>query len=105
MKKSFRKNGVNVAVCIFQEVKDGECIFEWDSTDYPELYAISREGNDYNNTTCTWVRAGLPHFCLTAFTSSLKLVLFIFVSQTIDINLPCALVIKFSFPKIGRAHV
>ncbi len=54
MKKSFRKNGVNVAVCIFQEVKDGECIFEWDSTDYPELYAISREGNDYNNTTCTW---------------------------------------------------
>ena len=48
------KNGVNVAVCIFQEVKDGECIFEWDSTDYPELYAISREGNDYNNTTCTW---------------------------------------------------
>ena len=44
MKKSFRKNGVNVAVCIFQEVKDGECIFEWDSTDYPELYAIAERG-------------------------------------------------------------
>ncbi|EJX05811.1 hypothetical protein EVA_06080 [gut metagenome] len=44
-------------------------------------------------------RAGLPYFCLAASTSFSKPVLSILVSQAIDINLPCALVIKFSFPK------
>lgn len=46
--------GANVVACIFQEVKDGECIFEWDSTDHPELYAASREAGDYANNSRVW---------------------------------------------------
>ncbi|HJB27720.1 MAG TPA: aryl-sulfate sulfotransferase [Candidatus Blautia faecavium] len=46
--------GANVVACIFQEVKDGECIFEWDSTDHPELYAASLEAGDYTNSSRIW---------------------------------------------------
>lgn len=46
--------GANVVACIFQEVKDGECIFEWDSTDHPELYEASLEAGDYTNTSRMW---------------------------------------------------
>ncbi|MDO4272843.1 MAG: aryl-sulfate sulfotransferase [Eubacteriales bacterium] len=52
--------GANVVACIFQEVKDGECIFEWDSTDHPELYAASREAGDYTNDSRIW--ADYVHF-------------------------------------------
>lgn len=52
--------GANVVACIFQEIKDGECIFEWDSTDHPELYAASREAGDYSNTSRIW--ADYAHF-------------------------------------------
>lgn len=46
--------GANVVACIFQEVKDGECIFEWDSTDHPELYGASLEAGDYTNESRIW---------------------------------------------------
>lgn len=46
--------GANVIACVFQEIKDGECIFEWDSTDYPELYALSLESCDYTNNASVW---------------------------------------------------
>lgn len=38
-----------VAATIIQEIKNGELIFEWDSTDYPELYELGYEFNDYTN--------------------------------------------------------
>lgn len=43
-----------VVACILQEVVDGEIIFEWDSTNYPELYAMSVEANDYMNEVSEW---------------------------------------------------
>lgn len=46
--------GANVVACIFQEIKDGKCIFEWDSTEHPELYAASMEGGDYTNASRLW---------------------------------------------------
>ncbi|MDO4337204.1 MAG: aryl-sulfate sulfotransferase [Eubacteriales bacterium] len=52
--------GANVVACIFQEVKDGEVIFEWDSTDHPELYEASLEAGDYDNTVKFW--ADYAHF-------------------------------------------
>ena len=33
-----------------QEIKDDKIIWEWISTDYPEFYASSIEGNDYSNS-------------------------------------------------------
>ncbi len=52
--------GARVVACIIQEIKDGEVVWEWDSTDYPELYAMSVESNDFFNETCAW--ADYAHF-------------------------------------------
>ncbi|MEG0379677.1 MAG: arylsulfotransferase family protein, partial [Eubacterium sp.] len=43
--------GSKVAGAVIQEIKDGEVVFEWKSTDYPELYGISTIGNDFANST------------------------------------------------------
>ena len=40
-----------VSACIVQEVKDGSVVFEWNSTDYPELYDQSVDGNAFTNGT------------------------------------------------------
>lgn len=39
----------NVIAAIIQEVKDNNIVFEWDSTNYPELYSASVEGNNYSD--------------------------------------------------------
>lgn len=44
-----KEKGAQVAATIIQEIKDGKLIFEWDSTDYPELYEIGYEYNDFTN--------------------------------------------------------
>ena len=41
--------GVIVVAFIIQEVRDDEVVWQWDSTDYPELYANSVEDNDFTN--------------------------------------------------------
>ena len=43
-----------VVGAIIQEVKDNQVIFEWDSTDHPELYELSTAGNDFYNTEAYW---------------------------------------------------
>ena len=52
--------GSRVVAAVLQEIKDGELIWQWDSTDYPELYALSLQGNDYYNITKQW--ADYAHF-------------------------------------------
>lgn len=44
-----RKPDTLVTANIIQGFKDGKLFFAWDSTDYPELYGQSTEGNDYTN--------------------------------------------------------
>lgn len=39
----------SVVACVIQEVKDGELILELDMTDYPELYELSIDKNDFTN--------------------------------------------------------
>jgi hypothetical protein len=43
--------GVRVAACIIQEVLNGEVVFQWDGTQYPELYSASQENNNFADTT------------------------------------------------------
>lgn len=43
------KNNSKVIAAAIQEIKDDEVIWEWISTDYPELYDISSRGNEYSN--------------------------------------------------------
>lgn len=54
------KTGTRVVATVIQEIKDGQVLFHWDSTDYPELYELSTEGNDYYNTNSLW--ADYAHF-------------------------------------------
>ncbi|WP_312612971.1 arylsulfotransferase family protein [Oscillibacter sp.] len=39
--------GNRVLAGVFQEIKDGQVLFQWDSTEHPELYGMSVDGNDY----------------------------------------------------------
>ena len=43
--------GTKVVRTLIQEVKAGEVVFEFVTDDYPELYALSNEKNDYANST------------------------------------------------------
>ncbi len=46
--------GARVTASVIQEIDNGQVIWEWDSTDHPELYAMSTEGNDYFNEEYQW---------------------------------------------------
>lgn len=52
--------GARVVADVIQEIKDGQVIWEWDSTEHPELYALSVESNDFYNETVQW--ADYAHF-------------------------------------------
>lgn len=41
--------GVQVAACIIQEVNNGQVVFQWDGTQYPEFYAASMENNQFSD--------------------------------------------------------
>ena len=43
-----------VVASIIKEKKNDQVIFEWDSTDYPELYGLSTAGNDFYNSESYW---------------------------------------------------
>ncbi|GGK01650.1 hypothetical protein GCM10007063_24970 [Lentibacillus kapialis] len=43
------KFGSRVMAPTLQEIKDGEVLWQWQSTDYPELYELSIEHNDFTN--------------------------------------------------------
>lgn len=46
-------SSTKVIASVLQEIKDGEVIWQWDSTDYPQLYELSIEGNNFTNSS-TW---------------------------------------------------
>lgn len=58
---SLKPNGTSSVVAfVIQEVKDGELLFEWSSTDYPQLYSLSLDMNDFYNTNKDY--ADYAHF-------------------------------------------
>lgn len=46
--------GARVVAAVLQEVKNGTVIWQWDSTEFPELYSMSTDGNDYFNESVLW---------------------------------------------------
>ena len=52
--------GARVYATVIQEVDHGKLLWQWDSTEHPELYGISVESNDYFNTKQQW--ADYMHF-------------------------------------------
>lgn len=54
------KLGARVVACVLQEIKDGKLLWQWDSTEHPELYSMSVDGNDFYNQNSQW--ADYAHF-------------------------------------------
>lgn len=62
---AYRKHATNIPVClspspnntvataIIQEVKNGEVVWQWDASQYPEFYLNSEVGNSFYDTTVT----------------------------------------------------
>ncbi|MCF0171393.1 MAG: aryl-sulfate sulfotransferase [Bacteroidaceae bacterium] len=49
-----KSTGSRVVAAIIQEIKDGKVLWQWNSTDHPELYELSQEHNDYKNLQNKW---------------------------------------------------
>lgn len=47
---SYSPFGSRVLAAVVQEIKDGELLFQWDSTEHPELYGLSEQNNEYTNS-------------------------------------------------------
>lgn len=46
--------GTNIISPLIQEIKNGKVIWQWKASDYPDLYEVSVEGNDYNHEELMW---------------------------------------------------
>lgn len=51
-----------VIASVLQEVENGRVVFDWDSSDHPEFYATSLEGNDYAGALAAGRWADYMHF-------------------------------------------
>ena len=43
-----------MSAAVIQGFREGKLFFEWDSTNYPELYALSVDYNDFTNSTSVY---------------------------------------------------
>ncbi len=63
--------GVKVVAGIIQEVDNGNVIFQWDGTNYPEFYASSMENNDFSDSTITHDYMHLNSICVDSSDNNL----------------------------------
>jgi arylsulfate sulfotransferase len=63
--------GVKVAACIIQEVLNGEVVFQWDGTQYPELYSASQENNNFSDSTTLLDYMHLNSICVDSLDNNL----------------------------------
>jgi arylsulfate sulfotransferase len=63
--------GVRVAACIIQEVLNGEVVFQWDGTQYPELYSASMENNNFSDTATLLDYMHLNSICVDSLDNNL----------------------------------
>ena len=63
--------GVKVCAGIIQEVDNGNVIFQWDGTNYPEFYASSKENNDFSDLTITHDYMHLNSICIDSTDNNL----------------------------------
>jgi Arylsulfotransferase (ASST) len=66
-------SGVKVAACIIQEVLNGQVIFQWDGTQYPELYSASQENNDFSDSSTVLDYLHLNSICVDSSDNNLIL--------------------------------
>jgi arylsulfate sulfotransferase len=63
--------GVQVAACIIQEVLNGEVVFQWDGTQFPELYSASQENNNFSDSTILLDYMHLNSICVDSLDNNL----------------------------------
>jgi len=63
--------GVKVAACIIQEVLNGEVVFQWDGTQYPELYSASQENNNFSDSSTLLDYMHLNSICVDSLDNNL----------------------------------
>ncbi len=55
---------VSVVACRIEEVNNGQVIFNWDGTDYPELYGESVENNNFSDSVNTLDYMHMNSLCI-----------------------------------------
>jgi arylsulfate sulfotransferase len=63
--------GVKVAACIIQEALNGEVVFQWDGSQYPELYSASQENNNFSDTSTLLDYMHLNSICVDSLDNNL----------------------------------
>jgi arylsulfate sulfotransferase len=76
---------VKVAACIIQEVDNGEVVFQWNGTQYPELYASSAENNDFSDSVDLLDYMHLNSICVDSLDNNL-IVSFRNLNEIVKIN-------------------
>ena len=56
--------GVAVIACLIQEVNNGQVVFQWDGTEYPELYGSSVENNNFGDSVHTLDYMHMNSICI-----------------------------------------
>jgi arylsulfate sulfotransferase len=64
-------SGVKVAACIIQEVLNGSVVFQWDGTQYPELYSASVENNNFSDTATLLDYMHMNSICVDSLDNNL----------------------------------
>jgi hypothetical protein len=77
--------GVKVAACIIQEVNNGQVVFQWDGTNYPELYSASVENNNFSDPSVTHDYMHLNSICIDSADNNL-IVSFRNLNEIVKIN-------------------
>jgi arylsulfate sulfotransferase len=65
------ETGIRVSACVIQEVDNGNVVFQWDGTNYPEFYAASRENNDFRDLKITHDYMHLNSICVDSTDNNL----------------------------------
>jgi arylsulfate sulfotransferase len=77
--------GVKVAACIIQEVNNGQVVFQWDGTQYPELYSSSVENNNFTLTDTLLDYMHMNSICVDSLDNNL-IVSFRNLNEIVKIN-------------------
>ena len=77
--------GVKVAACIIQEALNGEVVFQWDGTQYPELYSASQENNNFSDSSTLLDYMHLNSICVDSTDNNL-VVSFRNLNEIVKIN-------------------
>ncbi len=88
-----------VIACLIQEVNNGQVVFQWDGTDYPEFYGASVENNNFSDSVNTMDYMHMNSLCIDSSDQNL-ICSFRNLNQIIKINRTTGAIMW----RLGGAH-